>query len=189
MGVPMSEPLPPSAPSVEATLVARAQARDVTAFEALYRTHVGRVFALCRRIAGDPRRAEELTQHAFVAAWTRLPAFRGESAFPTWLHRIAVNTTLAALRADLRRTRRVFGTDDPSAFETASRPAAFAAPGVRLDLEAAIAALPPQARAVFVLHDVEGWDHAAIAADLGVTVGTAKSQLHRARALLRAFLR
>lgn len=189
LGVPMSEPLPPPAPPGEASLVARAQARDVAAFESLYRTHLGRVFALCRRMTADPRRAEELTQRAFLAAWDKLPTFRAESAFSTWLHRVAVSTVLADLRAEQRRTRRVFGTDDPAAFETAPPPAATPAPGTRLDLEAAIAALPPQARAVFVLHDVEGWAHAEIAADLGVTVGTAKSQLHRARTLLQQFLR
>ncbi len=188
LGLPMSEPTMPTAPSAEAPLVARARARDVGAFEILYRTHVGRIFALCRRMTADARRAEELTQRAFIAAWEKLPHFRGESTFPSWLHRIAVNTVLADLRAEERRSRRVFGTDDPAAFETAPHPGS-PPPGFRLDLENAIAALPPQARAVFVLHDIEGWDHAGIAAELGVTVGTTKAQLHRARGLLRQFLR
>ncbi len=169
----------------EAGLVERAQARDTHAFELLYRTHVRRVYAVCLRMVANVRQAEELTQRAFVTAWEKLPLFRRESAFSSWLHRVAVNTVLADLRAEQRRTRRVFGTEDPAAFET---PPPAPPAGVRLDLEAAIAALPTQARAVFVLHDVEGWRHDEIAAELGVAVGTTKAQLHRARKLLQEAL-
>ncbi len=171
----------------ESDLVERAQAREMAAFERLYRTHVGRVHAICLRMTADPRRAEEMTQRTFLTVWQKLPLFRGESAFPTWVHRIAVNTVLADLRAEQRRTQRVFGTEDPAAFEIPA-PGGLGA-GVRLDLEQAIAALPPQARAVFVLHDVEGWQHHEIAEQLGVATGTSKAQLHRARKLLQESLR
>lgn len=172
-------------PDDESEVVRRAQARDMAAFERLYRQHLPRVHAICLRMTANPTRAEELTQKAFVTVWQKLPFFRRESAFGSWLHRVAVNTVLADLRADHRRTQRVFGTEDPGAFETA-RPAAPA--GIRLDLEEAIAGLPPQARAVFVLHDVEGWQHDEIATQLGVAVGTSKAQLHRARHLLQEAL-
>lgn len=170
----------------ERGVIERAQQRDVRAFEWLYRQHVHRVYALCLRMTANTSQAEDLTQHAFVTAWQKLPWFRGDSAFSSWVHRIAVNTVLAHQRAEQRRTSRVFGTDDPASLE---RPLVPAGPGVRLDLEQAIAALPPQARAVFVLHDVEGWRHEEIAAELQVAVGTTKAQLHRARRLLQEALR
>ncbi|MDO8541448.1 MAG: RNA polymerase sigma factor [Opitutaceae bacterium] len=170
----------------ERDLVARAQARDASAFEQLYRTHMQRVYAVCLRMTGSVVTAEDLTQRAFVAAWNHLPRFRGDSAFSSWLHRVAVNTVLADLRAEQRRNQRVFTTENPAAFETAPPASPI---GTRLDLEQEIAALPPQARAVFVLHDVEGWQHDEIAAQLGVAVGTTKAQLHRARKLLQEALR
>jgi RNA polymerase sigma-70 factor (ECF subfamily) len=136
-------------------------------------------------MSANVTRAEELTQKAFLTAWEKLPLFRRESAFSSWLHRIAVNTVLADIRAEQRRTRRVFATEDPSVFETASTAPAN---GLRLDLEQAIAHLPTQARAVFVLHDVEGWQHDEIARELGVATGTSKAQLHRARKLLQEAL-
>lgn len=176
----------PAPADPERDLVRRAQARDTAAFERLYREHVSRVHAICLRMTADTRRAEEFTQQAFVTAWQKLPHFRGESAFGSWLHRVAVNAMLAGFRAEARRHDRVFGAEDPTLFETPSFPPAA---GVRLDLEAAIAALPPQARAVFVLHEVEGWQHDEIAAELGVTTGTTKAQLHRARKLLQEALR
>lgn len=169
----------------ETQVVRQAQARDLQAFERLYRQHVGRVHAVCLRMTANVTRAEEMTQKAFLTVWEKLPHFRGESAFSSWLHRIAVNTVLADLRAENRRRQRVFGTEDPTVFETAPRaPAA----GIRLDLEQAIGELPPQARAVFVLHDVEGWQHDEIARELGVATGTSKAQLHRARKLLQEAL-
>lgn len=174
-------------PEEERDIVRRAQQRDMQAFERLYRTHVSRIHALCLRMTANPSRAEELTQKAFLAAWQKLPLFRGESAFGSWLHRVAVNIVLEDLRAEHRRTQRVFGTDDPAAFETAA-PMRPPVAGMRLDLEQAIAGLPPQARAVFVLHDVEGWRHEEVAEQLGVAVGTSKAQLHRARKLLQEAL-
>lgn len=176
----VSEPL-----EDERDLIRRAQARDTGAFERLYREHVRRVYAVCLRMTANVTRAEEFTQKAFVTVWEKLPLFRGESAFSSWLHRVAVNTVLGEIRADQRRMRRVFATENPADFETAphSPPA-----GVKLDLEQAIAALPAQARAVFVLHDVEGWQHNEIAEQLGVATGTSKAQLHRARKLLQEAL-
>ncbi len=176
-------------PDDESDWVRRAQARDMAAFERLYRAHIGRVHAICLRMTADARRAEEMAQKTFLTVWQKLPEFRGQSAFTSWLHRVAVNTVLADLRAEHRRTQRVFGTEDPAALETPPARAAGPGAGVRLDLEQAIAALPPQARAVFVLHDVEGWQHHEIAEQLGVATGTSKAQLHRARRLLQEALR
>lgn len=169
----------------EREFIRRAQARDAAAFEHLYRTHVRHVYAVCLRMTANVTRAEELTQKSFLTVWEKLPLFRGESAFSTWLHRLAVNTVLADLRAEQRRTARVFGTDDPSIHETPTTPPPA---GIRLDLEQAIAGLPPQARTVFILHDVEGWQHNEIADKLGVATGTTKAQLHRARKLLQEAL-
>jgi RNA polymerase sigma-70 factor (ECF subfamily) len=161
-------------------LIARARAGDRGAFEGLYRAHAGRVYALCLRMSGDPVRAEELTQDAFIRAWQGIHAFRGESGFGSWLHRIAVNVALADHRAAGRRERRVMPLADP--------PEGRVAPGdtaAAVDLERAVAALPPGARAVFVLHDVEGYAHEEIGRMMGVAAGTSKAQLHRARRLLR----
>ena len=165
-------------------LVRRAQAGDDAAFGDLYQTHKGRVFALCLRLAGDAGQAEELVQDVFVRAWQRLGGFRGDSAFGTWLHRLAVNVVLADRRAAWRRERRIFITDDVAAHE---RPA-DSAPGAALDLEAAIGALPPGARTVFVLYDIEGYQHREIGQIMGIAEGTSKTQLFRARRLLRRLL-
>ncbi len=164
-------------------LVRRAQEGDLGAFEALYRMHVGRVHVLAARLTGNAAAGEELTQQAFVRAWRRLGMFRGEAAFATWLHRLTVNLFLDERRRALSR-----GAD--AALELADQvPARCPAdPSAGLDLERAIAALPPGARTVFVMHDVEGWGHAEIAAATGIAVGTSKAQLHRARALLREVL-
>ncbi|HEV8600231.1 MAG TPA: RNA polymerase sigma factor [Gemmatimonadales bacterium] len=167
-------------------LVQRAQGGDDEAFGALYRAHVGRVHALCLRLAGDAQAAGELTQDVFVRAWEALPSFRGESAFGSWLHRLAMNVFLGKRRATGRRERRIFTTDEPALLE---RPGAEREPpGVRLDLEQAIATLPAGARAVFVLHDVEGYQHGEIARMTGIAEGTSKAQLFRARRLLREAL-
>ncbi|HEV8355615.1 MAG TPA: RNA polymerase sigma factor [Gemmatimonadales bacterium] len=166
-------------------LVRLAQAGDDEAFGALYRTHVGRVHALCLRLAGDAHAAAELTQDVFVRAWEALPSFRGESALGSWLHRLAVNVFLGERRMTGRRERRVMATGDPGALE---RPVEQPAPGTRLDLEQAIAALPERARLVFVLHDVEGYQHGEIAQMAGIAEGTSKAQLFRARRLLREAL-
>jgi RNA polymerase sigma-70 factor (ECF subfamily) len=163
-------------------LVRRAQDGDEAAFERLYREHVGRVYALCLRMLGDPVGAEELVQDVFVQAWRRLRTFAGQSAFSTWLHRVAVNVVLMERRAAGRWDRRFVASTDTAASAAPHRdPPA----GLRLDLEQAIAALPPGAREVFVLHDVEGYSHEEIAGLAGIAVGTSKAQLFRARRLLR----
>ena len=168
-----------------ASLVRRAQAGDVAAFEQLYRENVDRVFALCLRLSADRGRAEELTQDAFVRAWEKLGTFEGKSAFSTWLHRLAVNVVLGERRSEKVRVARIFAVDQPEVYETAGR---MPEPGHAIDLERAIAALPPGARTAFVLHDVEGYKHEEIAAAQGWAVGTCKAQLHRARKLLREML-
>lgn len=164
--------------------VRRAQQGDHAAFRALYDTHVGRVFALCLRLAGDPAEAEERTQDVFVRAWERLGGFRGESAFSTWLYRLTVNEVLQARRSSGRRTARVALAADPADLEQA--PATSGPPSP--DLASAIARLPEGARTVFVLHDVEGYQHEEIAALVGIAEGTSKAQLFRARRLLREIL-
>lgn len=166
-------------------LTRRAQAGDPAAFERLYRLHAGRIYALCLRMSGDPTRAEELTQDAFVRAWQKLGTFRGDAAFSSWLHRLAVNVVLMAQRSERRRRARVLEVEDP---ESAASAGCNDEPGTRVDLERAIATLPPGARTAFVLHDIEGYGHAEIAKLTGLAVGTLKAQLHRARRLLREAL-
>jgi RNA polymerase sigma-70 factor, ECF subfamily len=169
----------------EQPLIRRAQDGDMAAFEQLYRDHVGRVFAVCMRLCGDASLAEELAQEAFVRAWQKLGSFRGESAFSSWLYTLAVNTALTERRSRRRRTSRVVTTDDLSAFDKPGRPPG---PEHGFDLERALAQLPPGARAVLVLHDVEGYKHQEIAEMTGIAEGTSKAQLHRARRLLREAL-
>lgn len=172
-------------------LARRAAAGDAGAFESLYRAHSPRVFALCLRMAGSRGRAIELTQDVFVHLWERLGTFRGESALGSWIHRVAVNVVLNAMRRDRRRglfevsdghVDRADGEQATLVERTASvRPASVLE---AVDLERAIAALPPGARIVFVLHDVEGYRHEEIARMTGTAEGTCRAQLHRARKLL-----
>ena len=186
----MSEPQPVTAPDDATALAARAQRGDVAAFEQLYAQCAGRVFAVCLRMSGDRQRARELTHDAFVRAWERLASFRGESGFETWMHRLTVNVVLASVRSDRRRESRVALTGDlPS--PTISAPGRAVGPGdvaARIDLESAVAALTPQARMVFVLHDVEGYRHEEIAQRLALAPGTIRAQLHRARQQLMRML-
>ncbi len=172
-------------PIEDRELVTRAQAGDMDAFERLYHMNVGRIYAVCLRMTGNATQAEELTQEAFVRAWKKLSTFQGKSRFGTWLHRVAVNVVLSGFRSDKRRRARVVTTDDLTAVETAQP---TRQPGIRMDLEAAIAGLPEGARRVFVLHDVEGYRHHEIASMMGIAVGTTKAQLHRARKMLREVL-
>jgi len=181
-------PHPVTLSSLPADDVALAARGDRRAFERLYKAHVDRVFTLCARMVGERMRAEELTQDVFVRAWEKLGQFRGDSAFGTWLHRLAVNVVLNERQMEKRRRERHDdGIEDMDtlAFSDA-RP--LPVPGLSLDLETAIAALPPGAKKVFVLHDVEGYTHEEIAGMLGVTAGGCKAQLHRARMLLREAL-
>src|SRR2546425_12875128 len=134
-------------------LVARAQAGDQTAFRDLYRQHAGRVYALCLRLTGDARDADERTQDVFVRLWDKLGSFRGESAFSSWLHRLAVNVVLNERRTTGRRERRVTLAEDPAVLE---KNPGTSLEGLSIDLERAIAGLPDGAREVFVLYDIEG---------------------------------
>src|SRR4029078_2277238 len=162
--------------AVEAALAASG---DAHAFERLYRTHVARIHSLVRRMLNDED-ADEVTQDVFVRAWQKLATYRGEAAFGTWLHRLAVNVILG--RRQLLGQRRDRFLPDDTALATVS--AGRGGPELSLDFETAIARLPDGARQVFVLHDVEGYRHEEIANLLGVTSGTSKAQLHRARMLL-----
>lgn len=170
------------------TDVARAAAGDRQAFERVYRTHVRRVFSICVRMCGERGRAEDLTQDVFVRVWEKLPQFRGESAFSTWLHRLAVNVALNDRKVEGRERSRAAPADDDEDAEQSYGAAAPPSHADRMDLEAAIALLPPRARRVFVLHDVEGFRHEEIADLMGITSGGSKAQLHRARLLLREAL-
>jgi RNA polymerase sigma-70 factor (ECF subfamily) len=167
----------------EAADVALAAAGDARAFERLYRQHVARIHSLARRMLGAEGDPDELTQDVFVRAWERLKTYRGDAAFGTWLHRLAVNVILNWRRSEAGTRRWIEQGTEPDLLEGPRRMGAEA-----LDLESAIARLPPGARQVFVLHDVEGFKHEEIATMIGVTSGTSKAQLHRARMLLRAYL-
>ncbi len=193
---PLAVPAPAIAPARTAAaaptaLVIAARAGSVTAFEALYRANVGRIHALCLRLTADRDLAAQLTQDTFVRAWERLDGFRGESQFETWLHRLAVNVVLDWRRQRDRRGRREVATDDAQALEDAAVGRATPPPRVaeRLDLERAVARLPEGARTAFVLHEIEGYPLKDIAEAEGIAEGTVKSQLHRARQILREALR
>jgi RNA polymerase sigma-70 factor (ECF subfamily) len=166
----------------EVRLVRGVQQGDTRAFEALYRSHVGRVYAVCRRLAGDTGRAEDWTQDVFVQVWEKIGSYEGRSRFSTWLYRLATNRAIDGLRADVRRSRRESPVEDA---ESWMEPGPPPRPERTMDLEAAIASLPTAARMVFVLHDVEGYRHRDIAEMTGMAEGTSKSQLFRARGLLR----
>lgn len=162
--------------------VRRAQAGDIESFERLYRATAGRIFALCLRICGNQSRAEDLTQDVYIRAWRKLTSFRGDSAFSSWLYRLAVNVVYS----DLRRTRTSRQWDAlPGTDELGELTRSSLHPLDSLALEQAIAGLPDGARAVLVLHDMEGFQHQEIADRLGIAVGTSKAQLHRARRILR----
>jgi RNA polymerase sigma factor (sigma-70 family) len=165
----------------DARAVEAAARGDRRAFERLYRRHVGRVHALCLRLAGHRETAEDCVQEAFVSAWRALPGFQARSRFSTWLHRIAVNTVLARHRGLAARLEST--ADDP---ELLDRRSVEDTPP--LDLEAAIAALPDGARHVLVLVGLYGFSHEEVSTELGIAVGTSKAQLHRARRLLAARL-
>jgi RNA polymerase sigma-70 factor, ECF subfamily len=162
---------------------ALAASGDATAFERLYRTHVSRVHTLVRRML-DADEADDVTQDVFIRAWQKLSTFRGESAFGTWLHRLAVNVVLAR-RKTVGIERGRFISEEEPLQGLKSKPVT---PELSMDFEEALASLPEGARQVFVLHDVEGYRHEEIARMLGVVPGTSKSQLHHARMALRRHL-
>jgi len=169
--------------TLETSDVALAVRGDAQAFRRLYEENVGRVNALARRMVGHEH-VRELTQDVFVRAWQKLHTFRGDARFSTWLHRLAVNLILSR-RAAFATERARFLGDDEALNRIESRPAGREH---AIDFEGAIDRLPHGARMIFVLHDVEGYRHDEIAGLLGVTTGTTKAQLHRARMLLRGHL-
>jgi RNA polymerase sigma-70 factor (ECF subfamily) len=178
----------------EAEAILLAQQGDAAAFERLYRLHNRRVYSLCLRMVGNTAAAEDLTQEAFLQLFRKIATFRGESAFSTWLHRLAVNVVLMKLR---RKTgnessleqmtepdeesgtpRRDFGTADLALIGALDR----------INLQRAVEELPPGYKAIFVLHDVQGYEHNEIAEIMGCSIGNSKSQLHKARMRLRDLL-
>jgi RNA polymerase sigma-70 factor (ECF subfamily) len=169
-------------PGVESDVALAAQG-DTSAFERLYTTHVARIHSLARRLLGH-HEADEATQDIFVRTWQKLGTFRGDSAFGTWLHRLAVNVVIERRRSFAVQRQRM--TDDPLALDRA--PARPVDAGLAMDFEQAMARLPEGAREIFVLHDVEGYKHREIAVMLDVATGTSKRQLHRARMLMRKHL-
>ena len=166
----------------ERRLVESASRGSPAAFERLYRLHSGRIFGLCLRMTGHRETAEDCVQEAFVQAWRNLPRFEARSSFGTWLHRIAVNTVLAQARRRGERVGAEASVEDQIAATVADGEVGDTGDG--LDVESAIASLPPGARHVLVLAGVYGYSHEETAAMLGVAVGTCKAQLHRARQLL-----
>lgn len=164
-------------------LVTRVKNNDVAAYEQLYREHVGRVYALCLRMVNNNAIAEELCQEVFVKVWQKIHSFRGDSAFSSWLHRLATNLVLSDLRKKQLLTMDI---DDVSEAQVQSNTDTDT--GKVLDMEQAVRQLPDGARAIFVLHDVEGFQHKEIAEMLSIAEGTSKTQLHRARKLLKGWL-
>jgi RNA polymerase sigma-70 factor (ECF subfamily) len=165
------------------TDVALAAGGDSSAFERLYRVHVAKIHSLTRRMLSS-QDADEVTQDIFVRTWQKLGQFRGDSAFSTWLHRLAINVVLERRRTFAIQRGRM--TDDPAALDMITVGPARA--DVKVDYEQALEQLPPGAREIFVLHDVEGYKHREIAVMLEIATGTSKRQLHRARMLMRRHL-
>jgi len=163
--------------------VALAAAGDVSAFERVYHAHLPRVHSLVRRMTGG-RDADEVTQDIFVRVWQKLGTFRGDAAFSTWLHRLAVNVVIERFRSETLRRQRLKEGD--GIFDTIAAP--LRSRDVSMDFETALAKLPDGAREIFVLHDVEGYKHHEIATLLDISAGTSKAQLHRARMMLRRHL-
>lgn len=163
--------------------MALAAGGDVRAFERLYSAHLPRVHALVWRMTAG-RDSDELTQDVFVRLWQKLSSFRGESAFGTWLHRLAVNVVIERFRTDATRRQRHY--DGEEILEML--PALPRSGDLAMDLEVALTRLPDGAREIFVLHDIEGYKHREIAALLDISAGTSKAQLHRARMMLRKHL-
>ena len=178
----------------EAEAIRRAQQGDAEAFERLYRLHNRRVYALCLRMVGNTAEAEDLTQEAFLQLFRKIGTFRGESAFSTWLHRLAVNVVLMRLRKKTLAATSLEEVTEPD--EDVGGPRKdIGGPDLRLsgsvdrvNLERAVEQLPPGYRSVFVLHDVQGYEHNEIAAIMNCSIGNSKSQLHKARMRLRELL-
>jgi RNA polymerase sigma-70 factor, ECF subfamily len=177
----------------EAELIERAKLGDAQAFQALYDKHRRRVYSLCLRMTANTAEAEDLTQEAFLQLYRKIGTFRGESAFSTWLHRLSVNVVLMQLRkkslpvVSLEETTQ--GEEDTPKKDFGAEDLALAGSIDRLQLQKAVDDLPPGYRTIFVLHDVEGYEHNEIATIVGCSIGNSKSQLHKARMKLRDLLK
>ena len=196
-----NRPSAPNAPNsrqsktlTEAEAIRLAQAGDAAAFEFLYRLHSRRVYALCLRMVNNPADAEDLMQEAFLQLFRKIGTFRGESAFSTWLHRMTVNVVLMRLRKKALPVASLEETTEPDE-DTGGPRKDIGAPDLRLsgavdrvNLERSVEKLPPGYRTVFMLHDVQGYEHNEIADIMGCSVGNSKSQLHKARTRLRDLL-
>jgi RNA polymerase sigma-70 factor (ECF subfamily) len=170
-------------------LAARCRDGEPGAFEELYREHAGRLFNLTTRMVGSPQDAEDLLQEVFLHAYRKIGSFRGESSLATWLYRLGMNHCLDHLRRRQSKVQQVTDSlDQDGAPELAAPLPATPVAVSRVDLERAIERLPEGCRAAFLLHDVEGLDHGEVASVLGVSEGTSKSQVHKARMKLRAML-
>lgn len=163
----------------EAAWIKQAKNANARAFESLYRMHIDRVYGLCLRMTGNVSEAEDCAQEAFIQAWNKLDKFRGDSAFSTWLHRIAVNAVLGRMRKSKREQERILAVVDSQ-----STPIETGDSGDLRDLSEAIGRLPEGARHVFVLHVVYGYSHDEASSMLGIAAGTSKAQVHRAKRLL-----
>ena len=178
----------------ESDAIRLAQGGNSHAFEQLYGLHSRRVHSLCLRMAGDPTEAEDLTQEAFLQMFRKVHTFRGESSFSTWLHRLTVNVVLMRIRKKRHVEKSLDAMFEPE--EESKVPVEFGAPDLRLsgmldhlNLDRAIDQLPEGYKEMFILHDVQGYEHKEIAAILGCSIGNSKSQLFKARLRLRDLLR
>lgn len=188
----MAEREAPAAGSTEEReLIRRTAGGDRAAFERLYRLHVGLVYGLCLRFTADPVRAETFTQDAFVRAWEKIGTFRGTGPFGGWIRRLTINLVIESMRSERRESKVIDRRFDLSDIEGGTGRGGSVRPvpvEEAIDLERAIATLPAGARTVFLLHDVEGFRHQEIAEKIGRSTGTVRSQVHRARRLLREAL-
>jgi RNA polymerase sigma-70 factor, ECF subfamily len=177
----------------EAEAIERAKQGDARAFQELYEKHKRRVYSLCLRMTANTAEAEDLTQEAFLQLYRKIATFRGESAFSTWLHRLSVNVVLMHLRkkslpvVSLEETTQ--GEEDSPKKDFGAEDLALAGSIDRLQLQRAVDDLPPGYRTIFVLHDIEGYEHNEIAGIVGCSIGNSKSQLHKARMKLRDLLK
>jgi RNA polymerase sigma-70 factor (ECF subfamily) len=178
----------------EAAAIERAKQGDAEAFQALYDRHKRRVYSLCLRMTANTAEAEDLTQEAFLQLYRKIATFRGESAFSTWLHRLSVNVVLMHLRKkalpviSLEESTQP-GEEDTPKKDFGAEDVALAGSIDRLQLQRAVESLPPGYRMIFLLHDVQGYEHNEIAKIVGCSIGNSKSQLHKARMKLRDLLK
>jgi RNA polymerase sigma-70 factor (ECF subfamily) len=184
---------PKLAKTAEAEAIERAKQGDEAAFEVLYNLHKRRVYSLCLRMVSNPAQAEDLAQEAFLQLFRKVGTFRGESAFSTWLHRMTVNVVLMNLRKKglpVVSLEETIETDEESPKkELGGQDLKLTGSLDRLQLQRAIEKLPPGYKTIFVLHDVEGFEHNEIATMVGCSIGNSKSQLHKARLKLRDYLK